>query len=104
VSLNEFHRRKLWPGEALSIFVHDLKKLLEQSMPGLDKAVREKLILLAGLPDTMSKQLWATGEVQKLDDTVARTRLLITIDDQEQSAAMPEKPSGVELLCSKLLS
>ena len=101
VSLDEFHRRKLRPGEALSIFVHDLKKLLEQSMPGLDKAVKEKLILhqfVAGLPDAMSKQLRATGEVQKLDDTVARTRLLMTIDDQEQSAAVPEKPSGVELL------
>ena len=60
VLLNEFHRRKLRPGEALSIFVHDLKKLLEQSMPGLNKAVREKLILyqfLAGLSDAMSKQL-----------------------------------------------
>ena len=103
VSLDEFHHRKLRPGEALSIFVHDLKKLLTQATPGLDKVVQENLILhqfLAWLPDAMSKQLRATGEVQKLDDTVARTRLLITIDEQDQSAAVPEKPSGVELFKS----
>ena len=37
VSLDEFRRRKMQPGEALSVFVHDLKKLHEQAMPGLDK-------------------------------------------------------------------
>ena len=60
VSLDGFHQRKVRPGEALSVFVHDLKKLLEQAMPGLDKTVRDKLILhqfLAGLPNVTSKQL-----------------------------------------------
>ena len=105
VSLDEFHRRKLRPGEAVSIFVHDLKKLLEQSMPGLEEAVREKLVLhqfLAGLPENISKQLRATGEVLKLEAAVARTRLLMTIDDQEQSAAVSQKPSEVELLCEQV--
>ena len=37
VSLDEFHRRKLRPSESLSIYVHDLKKLLDQAMPGLEK-------------------------------------------------------------------
>lgn len=86
VSLDDFHRRKLRPGEAVSIFLHDLKKLLEQSMPGLEETAKEKLVLhqfLAGLPDNVSKQLRATGEVLKLDVAVARTRLLMTIDDQE---------------------
>ena len=53
VSLDEFHRRKLRPGEALSVFVHDVKKLLEQAMPGLDKPARDQLLLhqfLSGLP------------------------------------------------------
>ena len=101
VSLDDFHRRKLRPGEAVSIFLHDLKKLLEQSMPGLEETAKEKLVLhqfLAGLPDNVSKQLRATGEVLKLDAAVARTRLLMTIDDQEQSAAVSQKPSEVELL------
>ena len=44
-------------------------------MPGLDKPAKEKLILhqfLAGLPDSVSKQLRATGEVLALDGAVAR--------------------------------
>ena len=106
VSLDEFHRRKLRPGEAVPIFVHELKKLLEQSMPGLDKPAKEKLILhqfLAGLPDSVSKQLRATGEVLALDGAVVRTRLLMTIDNQEQSAAVSEKPGGAEPSDTELL-
>ena len=34
--LEEFHRWKLLPGEALSMFVHHLKKLLLQTMPDLN--------------------------------------------------------------------
>ena len=34
--LDEFHRWKLLPGEALSKFVHHLKKLLLQTMPDLN--------------------------------------------------------------------
>lgn len=52
ISLDEFHKRKLRPGEALSVFVHDLKKLLEQAMLLLNKAGREPLLLhqfLAGV-------------------------------------------------------
>ena len=37
VSLDDFHQRKLQPGESLSVFVHVLKKLLEQAIPSLDK-------------------------------------------------------------------
>ena len=32
ISPSEFHNR-LWPGETLSVLVHDMKKLLEQAMP-----------------------------------------------------------------------
>ena len=102
VLLDEFHRKKLQPGEAVSIFVHNLKKLLDQSMPGLEEAVREKLHLhqfLAGLPENISKQLRATGEVIKL---VARTGLLMTIDDREQSAAVSQKSSEVKVLCEQV--
>ena len=51
VSLEEFHGRKLRPNEPLSVF-HDLKKLLEQAMPGLDETARDILLLhqfLAGI-------------------------------------------------------
>ena len=53
VSLDGFHQRKLRPGEALSVFVHDLKKLLEQAIPGLDKTVRVPGIYLSKHPSTI---------------------------------------------------
>lgn len=101
VSLDEFHRRKMRPGEALSVFVHDLKKLLEQAMPGLDKTARDQLLLhqfLAGVPDAVSRQLRATGETKTLDAAVVRARLLMTIDDHGQAAAVAEGPTEVQLL------
>ena len=103
VSLGEFHRRKLRPGEALSVFVHDAKKLLDQAMPKLEKNAREQLLLhqfLGGLPETVSRQLRATGEVKTLDTAIARARLLMTIDEQStvQSAAVAENPREVDAL------
>ena len=58
VSLNNFHRCMMRPGEALSVFVHDLKKLLEQAMLELDAPAREQLLLhqfLTGISDPMSQ-------------------------------------------------
>ena len=52
VSLEEFHRRKLQPGEAISMFIHDLKKLLEMAIPEMNKEARDPLLLhqfVAGL-------------------------------------------------------
>lgn len=45
VSLDEFHRRKLRPGEAIPVFVHDLKKLLEMAIPGINKEAKDSLLL-----------------------------------------------------------
>ena len=101
VSLDDFHRRKLRPGEALSVFVHAMKKLLEQAMPSLDKSARDQLLLhqfLAGLPDNVSRQLRATGEIKALDVAVVRARLLMTIDGHGQAAAVADKTDKVELL------
>ena len=74
VSLEAFHSRKLRPGEALSVFVHELKKLLDQqAMPGLDATARDQLLLhqfLGGIPSTVSRQLRATGETKTLATTV----------------------------------
>ena len=50
------------PGEALQVFLHDLKQVLEQAMTGLDVTAKEKLLLhqfVAGLPAPISKQLRA---------------------------------------------
>ena len=106
VSLEEFHRRKLRPGEALSLFVHDLKKLLDQAMPDLDKKAREPLLLhqfLAGVPDAVGRQLRASGQIETLKDAADRARLLMTISDQGSDqgqvvAAVPEKEKEIEQL------
>ena len=101
VSLDEFHRRKLRPGEAVSIFVHELKKLLEQSMPSLDKPAKEKLILhqfLAGLLDAVSKQLRATGEVLALDGAVAQTRLVPAVMYQRTGSRVPADDRDVSVV------
>ena len=66
-TLEEFHQRKLHPGEALPLFVHDLKRLLEQAMPDLDAGAREQLLLhqfLAGIPSSVGKQLRTTGDTK----------------------------------------
>lgn len=100
-SLEEFHRRKLHPGEALPLFVYELKKLLEQAMPDVDAAARDQLLLhqfLAGLPAAISRQLRATGETKELDKAVERARLLMAMDDQHSAATISAEASEVQQL------
>ena len=64
VSLDEFHCRKLRPGEPISVFVHKLKKLIDQAIPNMEKETRDPLLLhqfLAGFPDGITRQLRASG-------------------------------------------
>ena len=59
-SLDGFHSQKLHPGEALSVFLHELKSLLERAMPDLDAEACKQLLLhqfLTGLPPAVSRQL-----------------------------------------------
>ena len=58
VSLDEFHHRRLQPGEAISLYVHELRKLLTHALQDLEQAVREPFLLhqlLAGIPEDISK-------------------------------------------------
>ena len=85
------------------MFVHDLKKLLEQAMPGLEENARNQLLLhqfLSGLPEAASKQLRVGGEVKALDTAISRARLIMTVDEPGRNAAatVAEKPSEVEAL------
>ena len=102
VSLEEFHRRKLRPGESLSVFVHSGKNLLDQATPELEKTARDQLLLhqfLAGIPNAVSRQLRAAGEIKTLDAAITRTRLLMTIDDfGSGTAAIAEKPGEIDVL------
>ena len=104
VSLDDFHRRKLRPGEALSVFVHDLKKLIDQAIPDMAKEAKEPLLLhqfLMGLPGPITRQVRALGDVKTLDAAVTHARLLITID-AEPVAMVEEKSSEVQLLTEQV--
>ena len=63
-TLDEFHKHKSYPGESLSLFVYELKRLLDHSMPGMDAAAHEQLLLhqfLGGLPSLVVR---AAGEIK----------------------------------------
>ena len=101
VSLDDFHKRSLHPGEALSVYLHALKKLLSQAMPNLEEGVRNQLLLhqlLSGLPASVSRQLRATGETTDLDKVMERARLLMTMEEQKHTAAVAEKETEVQHL------
>ncbi|KAL5514919.1 hypothetical protein EMCRGX_G000003 [Ephydatia muelleri] len=51
MTIEQFRQRKLIPGEALSLFLHDLKQLLDQAMPKLDAGAKEQLVS-SGTPGT----------------------------------------------------
>lgn len=95
--LEKFRQRKMFPGEALPVFLHDLKQLLEQAMPGLDAEAKEQLLLhqfVAGLPPAISKQLRAAGNTTDLRSTVERTKLLNALENEQQIAGVTP-PSNV---------
>ena len=81
--LDEFHARKLRPGETLSLFMQDLKRLLQLAMPGLENEAKDKLLIhqfLAGLPADTSQQLRASGDMREFPVVVEWAHLLMTID------------------------
>ena len=91
-SLEAFHTRKLQPGEALSLFVQDLKQKLLHAMPDISAPAREQLLLhqlLAGLPLSISKQIRAAGDVSRLETAVERACLLMALEmEQEDRPSM----------------
>ena len=89
--LDKFHSRRLLPGESLSLFSHELKKLLEHAMPEIDQKTRDQLLLhqfVAGLPVQVSKQLRAVGATTELKSTVQRAKLLMSLEEQQPVAAI----------------
>ena len=43
VSMDDFYSQKLLPGEPLSVFVHELKRLMDQAMPEMQAAVNSSV-------------------------------------------------------------
>ncbi|KAL5489229.1 hypothetical protein EMCRGX_G018297 [Ephydatia muelleri] len=95
VSMDGFLKRRLRSGEALSLYLYELKRLLDQAMPGLDATARSPLLLhqfMEGLPTVVSKQLRAAGDVKDLDTALERARTLMTLEEGSTTvAAMEEK-------------
>ena len=88
-SLEEFHHRKLHPGESLSVYVHNLKVLIECAMPDIDATSRGQLLLhqfLAGIPLQVSRQLRAMDNITDLQQVVEKARLLMAIEEQPDNA------------------
>ena len=85
--LDKFHARKLLPGESLTVFSHDLRKLIVRAMPEIDSKARGQLLLhqfIAGLPLRVSRELRAAEETKELGVTLQRARLLLSLEDQHQ--------------------
>ena len=60
VSLEQFQKRAIFPGESVGMYLYELKRLLRQAMPELfDDASRQLLIhqFLTDLPAPVSHQL-----------------------------------------------
>ena len=91
VSIDDFHRQKLLPSESLSVFAHELKRLMDQAMPDEDAATRKQLLIhqfLTGIPDKVSKQLRAAGEIDDLERIIQQAKLLMTLEQSEKTAAI----------------
>ena len=85
------------------MFVHDLKKFLNMAILGMNKEVKDPLLLhqfVAGLPEPIMKQPRASAEVKTLEAAVTRSRLLMTIDSQPVVAVKEESKehSGMQEL------
>ena len=99
----KFQKRKMLPGEAISLYLHELKMLLDQAMPVLAAEAKQQLLVhqfLAGLPVSVSRQLRATGDTKVLDLVVERAKLLMVV--QEQTAATTSEETEVSKLRSQV--
>ena len=69
VSMDDFHHRRLLPGESLSVYCHKLKRQIDRAMPAADATTLQQLVMhqfLTGFPLEISKRLRATVEITDL--------------------------------------
>ena len=81
ISLEDFHKRLHRQGESLSVFLHDLKKLLSTAIPNLEASAQNQLQLHQLLVGLSSKQLCATGDTTDLDRVLEHTHLFFMMKD-----------------------
>ena len=82
------------------LYAHELRKLLTHTLLDLEQTARESFLLhqfLAGIPEAISKQFRASGEVITLNAAITLVKLLIKIDS-EPIAVLTIKPDEVQHL------
>ena len=101
VSLDGFHRHKQRPDESPSLYLYELKKLLQQAMPDMDAATQQQLLkhqFLAGLLVAIGQQLRASREIDgELNKLVDRAHFLLILDEQVSTAAVRSEPERDEI-------
>ena len=93
MSLADFHKKTLLPGEPLSVFAHELKQLLEQVLPTADAGTSKLLLLhqfINGLPGSISTQLRTCGQIDDLKTAMERAKILMTLKEKPEEVAAIE--------------
>ena len=100
VSLSNVNQRKLQPVEVLSVYLHELKRLLNQAIPNLDAATQNQLLchqFLIGIPGKISRQLRAAGEIDNIAKVLERAKLLMTLEGEEKVAVVSPQATSLEV-------
>ena len=90
VTLEQFQKRAIFPGESVGMYLYELKRLLRQAMPELSEDASRQLLIhqfLNGLPAPVSRQLRAVGNTTNLEQLVERAKVLMVVDDNSREVA-----------------
>ena len=77
ISLANFHKRTLLPGEPSSVFAHELKRLLKQALPIANTGISKQLLLhqfTNSLLSRISAQLRTGGQIDNLKTAMERPK------------------------------
>ena len=106
VSLEEFQKRAIFPGESVGMYCYELKRLLQQAMPELSDEARQQLLIhqfLTGLPAPVSRQLRAVGNTTNLEQLVEWAKVLMVIDGGDgKIAAVQSEDTEVSKLKTQI--
>ena len=106
VSLEEFQKRAIFPGESVGMYCYELKRLLRQAMPELSDDASKQLLIhqfLTGLPASVSRQLRAAGDTTNLEQLVERAKVLMVVDGGEgKTAAVQAENTEVSKLKTQI--
>ena len=90
VTLEQFQKCAIFPGESVGMYLYELKRLLRQAMPELSEDASRQLLInqfLNGLPAPVSRQLQAVGNTTNLEQFVERAKVLMVVDDNSREVA-----------------